>query len=188
MADVTNPWEIPYPETTDTLCDGYLYTQAIAERVDEILDAFDVTLANALVRPLARISTNTSQTVQSDGSISFSQVDFDTANLASQYLFGTLTSPDDAILIYGLHGVWEATPASAGAQYQSQMLLPDRGQESYYTQADRASAARGGLTSMDRNTAAGQDVQTAAVFYSGQAVSPIVSSAIYWILKIGDVV
>jgi hypothetical protein len=188
MADVTNPWEIPYPEGTDILCDGYLYIQGIAERVDEILDEFDVTLANAIVRPLARISTTTSQTVQLNGSISFSTVDFDTANLASQYIFGTLTAPDQSICVFGLHGVWEATPASAGAQYQNQVLLPDRFQEAYYTQADRSSAARGGHTEMDQNTAAGLDVQSAAVFYSGQAVAPVVSSAIFWILKIGDVV
>ena len=79
MTLTTDTWLIPYPESTDRPCDGYLFTQQMAERVDTILDQFDVNLARVEVIPLARVSVGALQIEGASGDeVTWTNVDFDT--------------------------------------------------------------------------------------------------------------
>lgn len=79
MGATTDTWLIPYPLDTDTFCDGYLFTQQIAERVDAIMDNFDVELARVELIPLARVSVTIPQNDGASGEeINWKNVDFDT--------------------------------------------------------------------------------------------------------------
>lgn len=92
MASETVTWEIPYPDSTDNLCDGYLYIQQMAERVDEILDEFDTDLEDSLVVPLARAS-RIGEAIQVDvdsGELIFTAIDFDTTGITNVF---TPTAP-----------------------------------------------------------------------------------------------
>lgn len=95
MASATPTWAIPYAQSTDQMCDGWLYIQEMAERVDEILDEFDVDLAASQVVQLARAS-RIDEPVQvnvSTGEVIFTAIDFDTAGLANVF------TPTDPIRI-----------------------------------------------------------------------------------------
>jgi hypothetical protein len=87
MPSATAVWEIPYAVGTDRMCDGYLYVQAMAERVDEILDEFDADLPRLQTPPMAKIMTSVpSETITTDGAehiISYDTVNYDTANMSN---------------------------------------------------------------------------------------------------------
>lgn len=181
----TATWEIPYPDGTDTLCDGYLFTQAIAERVDEILDDFDESLSLTEVRPLARVSTTVSQLTNTAGEVVFGQVDFDTANLAAQYLFGSVTAPAESFIVIGASGVWAQSPAAAGNPYGGEIIAPASGQSHYFTQVDRGNGTRGAWAQIDYSTF-DFDIQV-PVHYMPSTTNPVTvaAGARLWIHKWG---
>ncbi len=81
MAATTATWAIPYPQSTDQFCDGWLFTQEMAERVDAILDDFDTDLTFVEFPPMARVTLTANEVVDaagSGGAVTFDQVDWDT--------------------------------------------------------------------------------------------------------------
>lgn len=94
---VTTTWQIPYPNNTDSFCAGSTYTESMAERLDTIMEQFDVDYSRIAVRPLASASSTTPQSLTNffGGQLtpSYSTVDVDTGS------FINLTSNDSGIVI-----------------------------------------------------------------------------------------
>jgi hypothetical protein len=102
MAATTATWAIPYPQGSDRFCDGYLFTQQMAERVDAILDDFDVDLARTEVVPTARVSISAATVAGSDTLIPFDLVDWDNDNMVDLALANTtVTTPVGAAMVAG---------------------------------------------------------------------------------------
>lgn len=82
MVATTTTWAIPYAQSTDPFCDGAEITQALAERVDELLDAQDVGLQSLERPPYASVSITHGQLTQlSTYYMYFDTTDEDTNNL-----------------------------------------------------------------------------------------------------------
>jgi hypothetical protein len=84
MSAVTATWQIPYATGTDSLCTGCTITQAMANRVDDILTSFAALESAVQVRTLARAEIHypPAQVGASPGTIVYTTVDFDTNNIA----------------------------------------------------------------------------------------------------------
>ncbi len=180
MADVTPTWEIPYPEATDTWCDGNEYMQAMAERVDEILDAFDTDLAAGQVIPLARVETQVSQTPTAGALFTFEITNFDTAHLADLASIGSLTEQADSLLISGLYTQSTTSGAVAGGTLNTYI---NSYEGSLYTWVQRDPG--GSINTLSswagiyRNSDPDLDWQ-ATMF----TTSATLTSAYYWVMKI----
>jgi len=61
MTSVTGTWQIPYPDSTDRLCDGYTIIDSMADRLDLLLGQFTDDLARVEVIPYASIHTDVDQ-------------------------------------------------------------------------------------------------------------------------------
>lgn len=84
MVATTPTWLIPYAQSTDRLCDGCTITEAMADRIDDILTQFDADLAISQVQPLARASRVEVQEV-ANVLVSNTAVDFDTTGIADLF-------------------------------------------------------------------------------------------------------
>lgn len=110
MVAVTATWQIPYAQSFDPFCDGAEITQAMAERVDELLDAQDVAL-RAFQRPAyASISVTTPQNTVSFR-ILYDTTDEDTAGLVDLSFDPYSIYPNQAGI--WVSGVIAATSAAA---------------------------------------------------------------------------
>lgn len=105
MVAVTATWEIPYAQSFDPFCDGAAITQAMAERVDALLDTQDGALA-LLQRP-AYASISVTVAADTEGfRIHYDTTDEDTANLVDLSL--------DPFSIYpNSTGIWFAGDMAA---------------------------------------------------------------------------
>jgi hypothetical protein len=89
MTAATATWAIPYATGTDPLCDGAEITQAMAERVDAILGAFDDDLEFLHNIPAARVELSVAATqaetagCTSPFGVFWDTVDYDTANMVN---------------------------------------------------------------------------------------------------------
>jgi hypothetical protein len=95
LMPVTTTWQIPYPNNSQPLWQGYQYTDDIGNRVDAILEAFEVDAARIEVPPYACLETNTPITwVGPDPWLisQFTQVNADTGN------YTNLTNDPSAIV------------------------------------------------------------------------------------------
>lgn len=115
MTAVTATWGIPYATSTDRLCDGCTITEDMAERVDDILNQFDISLAASEVVPLARASRQSGQDGVQAGTLEFTAVDFDTTGI------GNLATPTAPIMItqegrwmMGTSMLWDNVSLSSG--------------------------------------------------------------------------
>lgn len=188
MPSSTATWAIPYPDGTDAFCDGYLFIQDMAERVDEILDEFDVSLDETEVLPLARISRTTSESLATGELLTFDTINFDTANLSLQASFGLLTAPAETYYLTGATSFFRNIGATAGDTSSLYVDATD-GSVFTWTQRDPATSA-GSLASfagLHRNTAATADQMTLQYGGSGTFTSITVFTAYFWILKTGAV-
>lgn len=124
MAATTATWAIPYPQGTDRFCDGWSFTQQMAERVDAILDDFDADLTFVEFPPAARVTTTANQvvgTTNAGGAIVYDQVDWDTdswVNLSANDL-AIETTGNRYIMAGVAAGMIE--PGAAGDEYQLHM-------------------------------------------------------------------
>lgn len=181
MASETATWEIPYPEGTDELCDGYLYIQEMAERVDAILDEFDDSIGVQTVLPLARASITIPVTVPVGGINGYQSVDFDTANLAALAGFGTLTAPADSYYLSGVTSWFRTTGAAAG----DTVILGVDTTTGNWTQRDPATTAgaKGSIGTIASNSGAAEQM---FVEYSGQGSSMAILRTWFWVMKVAD--
>ncbi|RPJ37796.1 MAG: hypothetical protein EHM35_05995 [Planctomycetaceae bacterium] len=134
MVAVTATWEIPYAQSIDPFCDGPEITQALAERVDALLDTQDAALG-LLQRPqYASISVTTPAPTESFR-IRYDTTDEDTANLVDLALDPFSIYPDSVGLwLNGIHAAtstlglgtnetWEAVATfSANTIYAGQTI------------------------------------------------------------------
>lgn len=113
MVAVTPTWEIPYAEDTDQLCDGCTITESMAERIDDILTEFDVSLAASAVVPLARASRSENQANPVSGDYPYTAIDFDTTGIAdlNQPSFPILVTEDYRWLAGG-YILWDSDATS----------------------------------------------------------------------------
>lgn len=184
MTGETVTWEIPYATDTDRLCDGYAIVQAMAERVDAILDDFDATLATSQVRPLARVSTSVTQET-TDGSPSFETVDFDTANLATQAAYGVVTILADQYHVNGSNAYFQVVGASAGNTSDMRRKAGFSDLNGVWLQREPGTVSYNQAVSAGLDQAVfvdeGMSLQLAILTVTN------VFDARMWILKIGDV-
>jgi hypothetical protein len=106
MPVVTPTWLIPYPVGTDRFCDGDLFTQELAERVDAILDDFDALLPRLVTPPMAKIVATVAGPVwapvtgvQSNQTVNYDSVDYDTDDM-------TNITFDPQKITYTRNGYW----------------------------------------------------------------------------------
>lgn len=190
MGAATNTWLIPYPLGTDRMCDGYLFTQDMAERVDEILDVFDVDLARTQVIPLARVSVSVSQvTTDAVPAPTFTTVDFDTTGLVDMNQPATpIRVEDDQFFIAGGLCLWTEGSGVAGDLYGLDIAFGISGSVLQFAWYQRD--AGGG--SIMRSTVAGferaltPDLLALFPSHSGTNGNRTVSSARLWIMKVAD--
>lgn len=192
MAAVTTTWEIPYPQDTDRFCDGYLYTQQMAERIDEILDEFDVDSARARVVPLARVSVLADQiTSDLNPFAAFDTVDFDTAGLANLAQAETpLEVLDGTYLIIGGDATWTEAGGTAGDSYDLEGGFSTGSVTAFrWRQRDAGSNAIMRATFASLQRAVGGDVEFVGILptHSGTVGTRTVDRAVLWIMKFGDV-
>lgn len=184
MASATPTWAIPYPQSTDDFCTGYLDIQAMAERVDEILDDFDSDLAGAQVVPLARVQSIPAETP----TITFEITNFDTANLATLARQGTLTESARTYFVSGLTARFTNTGATAG-DLADNSIDSTNGTVFEWTQRDPA-GNNNNLSSWAgfyRNSATTDSQAVTDFTFSGTATVTVVTVCYYWILKVGNV-
>jgi len=132
MVATTTLWSIPYAQSFDPFCDGAAITQAMAERVDELLDSQDLALA-FLQRPAyASVSVTTSAPTESFR-IRYDTVDEDTANLVDLALDPFSIYPDPpGIWISGTNSATTTIAAGAtetwqtGVHYNLQTVFQDQ--------------------------------------------------------------
>lgn len=181
MASETATWQIPYAQSTDRLCDGYLYTQEMAERVDEILDEFDTSIGLQTVVPLARVSITLPVTISTTAVNGYQSVDFDTANLADLAGFGSLATPADSYYLAGVTSWFRSSGASAGDLY----TLGVSATTGDWAQRDPATTAgaKGSLAGMNYNSGAEEQMN---VEYSSFGTSNAILRTWFWVLKVAD--
>ena len=121
MASQTVTWAIPYPQSTDRFCDGYLFTQEMAERVDAILDGFDTDFTRVEFPPAAEVSLTADHVDASatGDTVPWDTVEFDTASMVNLSLLPTAIMIDsDATAIYVAGGDFiQTSSGSAGSYY-----------------------------------------------------------------------
>jgi hypothetical protein len=120
MASQTATWAIPYPQSTDRFCDGYLFTQEMAERVDAILDDFDTDFTRVEFPPAAEVSLSTDHVdVSATGEpVPWNTVEFDTAGMVNLSLLPTAISISDVNSVYVTGGdLIQTSSGSAGSYY-----------------------------------------------------------------------
>lgn len=192
MSAVTATWEIPYATDTDVFCDAYLTIQAMAERVDEILDAFDVDEARTSVIPLARVSFTGSQQVN-DGTtqlnVEFSTVDFDSTDLADLSIDpSTVVLEDNQYALSGSYCNWQGPSLVAGDKYELSILYSSGATFAAFEQ--RANGAGAGIhismTGMQLQSSVGDDRLSLRPGSSGTASVLTVNTAKLWVMKMGD--
>jgi hypothetical protein len=104
MVATTTLWSIPYAQSFDPFCDGAAITQAMAERVDELLDTQFAALG-LLERPQYASISITTPAPTEDYRIRFDTTDEDTANLVDLALDPFSIYPDSTGIWYtGVHG------------------------------------------------------------------------------------
>lgn len=184
----TATWQIPYPAGTDRFCDGYLFIQDMAERVDAILDDFDISLAAVQVVPLARVSSTVTNNLVAGELMTYSTIDFDTDNLALQAAFGTLTAKALTYYQAGATSFFRNVGGTAGNTSTNYVDATD-GSVFTWNQRDPATSAGsqssfGGLHS---NTLTTNGQITLQFGGSGTYTSINVFTVYFWIVKTGDV-
>jgi hypothetical protein len=121
MASQTATWAIPYPQSTDRFCDGYLFTQEMAERVDAILDDFDTDFTRVEFPPAAEVSLSADHVdVSATGEpVPWDTVEFDTAGMVNLSLLPTsITIDSDVNSVYVAGGdLIQTSSGSAGSYY-----------------------------------------------------------------------
>lgn len=126
MSANTATWQIPFPTGQDRFCDGYLYTQRMAERVDTLLHAYEVDFDLLDDVPAAKLSLSETKLVaniNSDPAVHWDQIEYDTSNLVNLAL-------DNTVIRYDRNGYWAigsandfvSSPSTAGAQYTAALL------------------------------------------------------------------
>jgi len=109
MSGTTTTWAIPYAQATDPLCDGDAIIEAMAERIDAILDGFDTTLDMFSVKAYAQVKASPTTHDFAAGAVflnTFDQVLADTDNMVNLSLApSVLTIPADTPGVY-LTGVF----------------------------------------------------------------------------------
>jgi hypothetical protein len=192
MSATTTTWAIPYPESPDRFCDGYLFTQRMAERVDEIMAVFDTDLLRVQVIPLARVSVAIQELLVFNGvlqqPIRYISVDFDTAGLANLSLdLSTLLTVDRTRVVTGAYLNYQNNGGVAGDRYQA-LLRFSTGSNMLDDPTQRqngASAITFSFASLDQiNT--GNDRVGAVADQSGTVTTVILNSARLWTMKIGE--
>lgn len=100
MVATTATWAIPYAQSTDPFCDGPEITQAMAERIDSLLDTVDTALQLAQRPAYASISVTTPTNTQTTSyTVYYDTVNEDTANLVD-------LSVDSQVINQRITGIW----------------------------------------------------------------------------------
>jgi len=101
MAATTATWAIPYPQGLDRFCDGHLFTEAIAQRTDDILAAFDLDLdllgdmpAAKLINPVPSFDD-----IVADPRVVFTGIEYDNDGMIS-------LAADPTIVSFTRNGYW----------------------------------------------------------------------------------
>lgn len=182
MASSTPTWAIPYPQSSDTWCDGWAYMQEMAERVDEILDEFDTDLASSQVIPLARVETAIVQTPVAGALFTFEITNFDTAHLADLAAIGSLTEQDDTYFISGLTSSTTTSGAIAGSTLNNYI---NSAEGSLFTWVQREPG--GSINTLASWAGLYRNLNGADWQATITTTSATLTYAYYWIMKIGDV-
>lgn len=192
MSATTATWAIPYPESPDRFCDGYLFTQRMAERVDEIMNVFDVDLLRVQVIPLARVSVDIQELLVFNGvfqqPIRYISVDFDTAGLANLSLdLSTLKVVDRTRVVTGSYLNYQNNGGVAGDRYNGFLrfasganMLNDPTQRH-----NGGSAITFSFASLDQ-ISSGDDRVGAVADSIGTVTTVILNVARLWTMKIGE--
>lgn len=189
MGASTNTWLIPYPLGTDRMCDGYLFTQDMAERVDTILDEFDVDLARSQVIPLARVSVSVTQsTSDASPAPTFTTVDFDTTGLADMNQPASpLIVEANQFYLAGAQTIWTEGSGVAGDQYQLDIGFASGSITTFtFIQRDAGGGAIMRATAIAFELSFASDLLRLLPIHSGTNGNRTVSSARLWIMKLGD--
>lgn len=182
MASQTATWEIPYPQSTDRLCDGYLYIQQMAERVDEILDEFDVTIGDQTVLPLARVSITVPVAISPTAVNGYQSTDFDTASLAELASFGMLGAPANSYYLTGVTSFFRSTGAAAGDLY----TLGVNATTGDWAQRDPATSAGAKGSEAGVNYNSSDTEEQMYVEYSSFGTSNTIVRTWFWVMKMAD--
>lgn len=192
MSATTATWAIPYPESPDRFCDGYLFTQRMAERVDEIMNVFDVDLLRVQVIPLARVSVNAPELLVFNGvfiqPIRYDTVDFDTAGLANLSLdLSTLLTVNRTRIVTGAYLNYQNNGGVAGDRY-SGLLRFATGSNMLNDPTQRQNGGTSitfSFASLDQiNT--GSDRVGAVADQTGTVTTVVLNGARLWTMKIGE--
>ncbi len=194
MSTVTATWTIPYPESPDRFCDGYLFTQQMAERVDEIMNVFDVDLRRVQVIPLARVSILANELLVFNGvfqqPIRYEQVDFDTAGLANLSLdLSTLKVIGQTRILTGAYLNYQNDGGLAGERYQAFLRFATGGNMlNDSMQRHNGGAGSSGLFSFASFDQISNDDRVGAIADNTGTVNTVVLfGARLWTMKVGEV-
>jgi len=192
MPAATATWAIPYAISTDVFCDAYLTIQALAERVDAILDEFDFDEARTSVIPLAEIGFNGTQQVD-DGTtqtnVIFSTVDFDSTDLADLSIDpSSVVIQDNQYSLSGAYCNWDSAALAAGEKYALSILYSSGA--TFAARQQRANGAAAGMhaamTGMQLQSSVGDDRLVLEPSTIGTAGVVTATTARLWIMKMGD--
>lgn len=191
MSATTTTWAIPYPESPDRFCDGYLFTQRMAERVDEIMAVFDTDLLRVQVIPLARVSVDIQELLVFNGvlqqPIRYISVDFDTAGLANLSLdLSTLLTVARTRIVTGAYLNYQNNGGLAGERYEANLRFASGGNllNGPIQRQNGASAITFSFASLDQINF--NDRVGAVASANGTVTTIILNSARLWTMKIGE--
>jgi hypothetical protein len=185
MASQTATWAIPYPQSTDRFCDGYLFTQEMAERVDAILDDFDTDFTRVEFPPAAEVSLSADHvdTNPVGEVVPWDTVEFDTASMVNLSLRPTaivLTSDVNSIYIGG-GDIIQTSSGSAGSWYDVSIVNTSDVRDNGATFVSNIS-----VSALEEVTAGGTAAVVALAQHLGTAVTALTTKAgsrmyAYWI-------
>lgn len=125
MASTTSTQHLPYPQGTDAFCDGWSYTQQLAEAVDALLDSLDDDAEFLELVPYARVSRSAAydHSTVFQTLLSYDTVDTDTAELVDLSRNNTAITIDRQGIWMGGGALWHTSTGTAGNYSQLDMNL-----------------------------------------------------------------
>lgn len=92
MGATTLNYALPYPTSSDRVCDAWYYQELLAEAVDTILDGFDVDAARLTTVPVVILDSTSAALV--DGPVSTTKITYDTVVADTANLINLAVSAD----------------------------------------------------------------------------------------------
>lgn len=141
MSSATTTWAIPYPTGQDRFCDGDMYTEQIAERVDTLLHAYEADFDILDNIPAAKTMLTEAKMIadlNGDPLVHWDAVEYDTAGMVNIAVDNTAISfTMNAIWCVGLASDYLSTPSTANAEYEARVQITNGGNQATPAQGTR---------------------------------------------------